>query len=131
MGNKITAVQNNGTYEGKFGLMYKQEVTLDDGSTGEVSAKTENKWKVGDEVEVTKTETTYGMRFKFALPGQQNGGGGGWKQDPETQYRIEASWAVTEAIQLGAKTHAELVSKALGCLEARDAVIISLKNVKQ
>jgi hypothetical protein len=130
MGQKITAVQNNGTYEGKFGLMYKQEITLDDGSVGEVSAKTENKWKVGDEVEVKKTETQYGMRFQFSLPETSKGYSGGYQKDPEVQFRIEASWAITEAIQLGAKEHNELVSTALNLIDARNSVIENLKNPK-
>ena len=131
MENKITAVQNNGTYEGKYGTMYKQEVTLDDGTTGEVSAKTENKWKVGDEVEVTKTETQYGTRLQFKLPDQPGGNFRKSGYDPETQYRIEASWAITEAIQLGAKTHEKLVSTALTLIDARNAVISALKGAKQ
>ena len=132
MSNTITAVQNNGTYEGSYGTMYKQEVTLDDGSTGEVSAKTADKWKVGDVVEVQRTETKFGTRFKFSIPqaGGQ-GGGGGFQKDPETQLRIEASWAIGQAVAMGAQEHAELVKAGLTLIDARNALIQALKDTKQ
>ena len=133
MAHKVTAVQNNGTYQGSYGLMYKQEVTLDDGTTGEVSAKTEGKWKVGDTVEVQRTETQYGTRFKFSIPQDQGAAprSGGFKKDPETEHRIEASWAIGQAVAMGAKTHDKLVSQALALLDARNAVITALKGAKQ
>lgn len=134
MAHKVTAVQNNGTYQGAYGLMYKQEVTLDDGTTGEVSAKTEGKWKVGDTVEVQRTETQYGTRFKFAIPQIQGAPAprsGGYKKDPETELRIEASWAIGQAVATGAKTHDKLVSQALALLDARNAVITALKGAKE
>ena len=133
MSNTIQAVQNNGTYEGSYGTMYKQEVTLDDGSTGEVSAKSEGKWKVGDVVEVQRTETKFGTRFKFSIP-QEGGfksGSSSFKQDPETQLRIEASWAIGQAVMLGAREHAELVKLGLTLVDARNALIQALKDAKQ
>lgn len=133
MAHKVTAVQNNGTYQGAYGLMYKQEVTLDDGTTGEVSAKTEGKWKVGDTVEVQRTETQYGTRFKFFIPQDQGAAprSNGFKKDPETELRIEASWAIGQAVAMGAKTHDKLISQALALLDARNAVITALKGTKQ
>ena len=141
MANTIQAVQNNGTYEGSYGTMYKQEVTLDDGSMGEVSAKTADKWKVGDVVEVQRTETKFGTRFKFSIPqeagGQQGGArsngfsGSSFKQDPETQFRIEASWAIGQAVAMGAQEHAEIVKAGLALIDARNALIQALKDAKQ
>lgn len=130
MSNTIQAVQNNGTYEGSYGTMYKQEVTLDDGSTGEVSAKTADKWKVGDVVEVQRTETQYGTRFKFSIP--QTGGkpGGNFQKDPETQLRIEASWAIGQAIAAGERSHDKLVAIGLRFIDARNALIQALKQAK-
>ena len=136
MANTIQAVQNNGTYEGSYGTMYKQEVTLDDGTTGEVSAKTADTWKVGDVVEVQRTETKFGTRFKFFIP--QEGGarpngfsGSSFKQDPETQLRIEASWAIGQAVAMGAQEHAEIVKEGLALIDARNALIQALKDAKQ
>ena len=131
--NTITAVQNNGTYEGAYGIMYKQEVTLDDGSTGEVSAKTQDKWKVGDVVEVQRTATKFGSRFKFSIP--QDGGarpnGSSFKQDPDTQLRIEASWAIGQAVAMGIQSHADLVKQGLNLIDARNALIAALKDANQ
>lgn len=126
--HKITAVQNTGTYEGSYGTMYKQEVTLDDNTVGEVSAKTQGKWKVGDTVEVQRTETQYGTRFRFSIPKEPGAPtSGGFQQDPETQFRIEASWAIGQAVAQGAKKHEELVAYGLKLLDARNALISSMK----
>lgn len=58
--------------------MYKQNVTLSDGTTGEVNAKSEGKWKVGDEVEVkNRQETNYGTRLSLSKP--ESGGGAGYR----------------------------------------------------
>lgn len=130
MANTITAVQNNGTYEGSYGTMYKQEVTLDDGSTGEVSAKTADKWKVGNVVEVQRTETQYGTRFKFSIPKETPAAGGSYQKDPDTQLRIEASWAIGQAIAMGAKEHAELVKAGLALIDARNGLIKALKQAQ-
>jgi len=47
----VKNVQNNGTWEGKYGLMYKFEVTIGE-DTGECLSKTEKcKFEVGKEVE--------------------------------------------------------------------------------
>lgn len=37
--SKITAIQNNGTYNSKFGLMYQYEITLENGDSGDYSSK--------------------------------------------------------------------------------------------
>jgi hypothetical protein len=127
----ITAVQNNGTFDSQYGTMYKQEATLDDGTTGEVSAKTEGKWKVGDKVEVQRTHSQYGTRFRFSIPKEEGAPGapssGKYQQDPETQSRIEASWAIGQAVAMGAKSHEELVAYGLKLLDARNALIAEIK----
>jgi len=47
----VTDVQSNGTWEGKFGLMYKFEVTIGD-DTGQCLSKTDTcKFVVGEEVD--------------------------------------------------------------------------------
>ena len=49
----VTNVQSNGTWEGKFGLMHKFEVSFENGDTGEYLSKSENqdKFVVGNETE--------------------------------------------------------------------------------
>ena len=125
----IQAAQNNGTYDSQHGMMFKQEVTLDDGTTGEVSAKSEGKWKVGDKVEVQRTHSQYGTRFRFSIPKEAGAPStGGYHQDTETQFRIEASWAIGQAVAQGAKKHEELVAYGLKLLDARNALIAHMKG---
>ena len=76
--------------------MYKFEVELEDGTSGEVSAKTEDRWKVGDEVEYTVTPSKWGDRLKLDKAGYNKGGGSG--NNPDIQKRIDASWAIGHAI---------------------------------
>ena len=51
--SKVKSVQAKGTWEGKFGLMYKFEVVMENGNAGEYSCKTKNQEKfiVGEEVQ--------------------------------------------------------------------------------
>ena len=43
--SKVTNVQSNGTWEGKFGMMYKFEVEFENGDTGEYSSKSKDQTK--------------------------------------------------------------------------------------
>jgi hypothetical protein len=101
----IKAIQSNGTWEGKYGVMYQFEVELEDSTVGEVNAKTETPpYAVGSTVwyEI-KGETKYGKKLKITTsdPDQQSGG---FKapapQGSDTQKRIENSWAVGIAVQI-------------------------------
>ena len=49
----VTQAQANGTWEGKFGLMYKHEITFDNGDSGEYSSimQDQTKFVVGQETE--------------------------------------------------------------------------------
>ena len=46
-----TSVQSNGNWEGRYGVMFKHEITFDNGDCGEYSSKSENqnKFIVGQE----------------------------------------------------------------------------------
>ena len=44
----VTQAQANGTWEGKFGLMYKHEITFDNGDSGEYSSKSQDQTKFID-----------------------------------------------------------------------------------
>ena len=41
----VKNVQSNGTWEGKFGLMYKFEVEMENGDVGEYSSKSKDQDK--------------------------------------------------------------------------------------
>lgn len=90
---KITSAKNAGTFEYKGDTFYRQDVTLDDGTTGQVNAKTEGKWKVGDEVEIkSKKETQYGTRLSLQKP-QQGGGYSGGYSGSKKKPAFSVSWA--------------------------------------
>ena len=56
----VKSVQPNGTYDGKFGTLYKFEVAMENGDIGEYSSKSkdQNKFTVGQETSYT-WDTTY------------------------------------------------------------------------
>ena len=105
MSLKITSVQASGTWDGPSGQLHVIEISLDDGTTGEVMAKTPDRWKVGDEVEVkSKKETQYGVKLKLDRAGYGMGASGepsgsGYLAGPsDKQKQIAAQWAINAAI---------------------------------
>tara|TARA_R110001583_G_scaffold109356_2_gene258032 strand:+ start:1485 stop:1934 length:450 start_codon:yes stop_codon:yes gene_type:complete len=102
--SKIKSVQNNGTYQSKFdgAIMYTSEVELEDGSLGEVSAKSEGRWKVGDEVEYTLTASNYGNKMKLTKPdfvpynSTSTSGSGGYQ---DRQDIILNEWSIGRAME--------------------------------
>jgi len=130
--SKIKSIQANGTYEGAYGLMYKFEVTLEDGVTGEVSTKSESRWNEGDEVEYTATDTQWGKRLKLSKPGMDGGrpSGGGNRQSPEVQKRIDGSWAVGQAIQMLGNIEVMTVETLGEYLQQAESVARKLLDVR-
>jgi len=123
---QITPTQKGG-YDGRDGYVYTYDVTLDDGTTGEVGSKTPNKWQVGDEVVVTnKRETQYGVRLSISKP---NAGGGSYSRggsdynNPQRQEEINASWALNASIALGKKTPADVLATAKALLDVRKELL--------
>lgn len=124
--SKVKTIQPNGTYEGRNGLMFKFEIGLEDGSSGEVSAKTIDRWNVGDEVEYEVTPSKWGNRMKLTKPGfTPNQGGGGYKEDPEKTKRITASWAIGHAINQESDPE-KIVEAAEWLIKLRDTLISKL-----
>jgi len=95
--SKIKSITPNGTFEGRNGLMYKFDIELENGQGGEVSAMTEDRWTIGDEVEFEITPSKWGDKMKLSKAGYNRSGG--YKEDPEKTKRITASWAIALAIQ--------------------------------
>ena len=96
MQSKITVLTPEGTYQtGRGDTMYKFQVTLEDGTHGEVSAKTQDRWSVGDEVEYTQQSTNWGPKLKLQRPGMAGGPGASGGRDVSGQI---ASWAVGAAV---------------------------------
>jgi len=91
---KVTSVQANGTWEGKFGLMYKYEVAMESGEVGEYSSsKYQDKdspdfpFKIGEESEF---EFQGGQYPKIKLPKKDfnNGFSGGYGNKDDVQLMI-------------------------------------------
>lgn len=59
--SKVTNVQGNGTWDGKYGLMYKFDVEMENGDHGEYSSKSQdqNKFVVGENVEYEHSFNEY------------------------------------------------------------------------
>ena len=51
--SKVVSAQANGTWQGKYGVMYKHEIAFENGDAGEYSSKSaeQNKFIVGQETE--------------------------------------------------------------------------------
>ena len=88
----VKSVQANGTWEGKFGMMYKFEVEFENEDFGEYSSKTQDQTKfvIGQEMEYEyidghfpKVKPVY-QKPDFA----SNGVSGGFKEDPKKQKII-------------------------------------------
>lgn len=95
----ITAVKQTGTWQGQNDLLYKMQVTLSDGVSGEVMATTPDRWNVGDEVEVrSRKDSDYGCKLKLGRPGASNGFGGGAPSGNSRGPQIEAQWAINAAL---------------------------------
>ena len=91
--SKVNGVSANGTWDSKYGTMYKFEVSFENGDVGEYNSKTQdqNKFVIGQEAEYSITSREYnGNTFYTIKPvqAQQSFGGGGYKKDPETEKRI-------------------------------------------
>ena len=76
--SKITKVTPNGSFESKFGKMYKFEVHFENGEYGDANCKAENQttWVVGQEVSYTLTPNA-NPQFNGKLKKEEEGGGNG------------------------------------------------------
>lgn len=103
----VTSAQGNGTWESKYGTMYKFEISFDNGDVGEYNSKSQdqNKFVTGQEAEYTIASREYnGNTFYTIKPAQPVGGfsGGGYKSkvDPEKDRRIAKLAVLKSATEL-------------------------------
>ena len=98
----VKSVQANGTWEGKFGMMYKFEVEFENEDFGEYSSKTQdqNKFVIGQEMEYEfidghfpKVKPVYQKPY-FA----SNGFSGGYKKDDNVQKMIVKQSSLKSAV---------------------------------
>lgn len=100
--SKIKSVaKTEQTWQGQSGTMYDYVVTMEDGTTGTASSTSPEAppYGEGDEVEFTVSENKFGTKLRIKKASTFSGGGG-FKQDPSTQKRIENSWALQTAVQI-------------------------------
>ena len=98
----VKSVQANGTWEGKFGMMYKFEVEFENEDSGEYSSKTQDQTKfvIGQEMEYEyidghfpKVKPVY-QKPDFA----SNGFSGGYKKDDNIQKMIVKQSSLKSAV---------------------------------
>ena len=101
--SKVKKVQANGTWEGKFGLMYKFEVEFEDGNAGEYSSKTldQNKFIEGQEMEYEFIDGNF-PKVKPVYQ-QQPSFGGGFKKDDNVQKMIVKQSSLKSAVDYCSK----------------------------
>tara|TARA_R100000655_G_scaffold71104_1_gene109490 strand:+ start:781 stop:1206 length:426 start_codon:yes stop_codon:yes gene_type:complete len=112
----VTRVTSNGTWEGKFGLMYKFEIEMENGDIGEnLSKASECKFKEGQETDYEFTDGDW-PKIKPVNTFTPNSGGGGFKKSDNVQeYIIKQSslkCAVDLCIAEGKFSHEEILNRA-------------------
>lgn len=140
MSHKITNVQPSETWQGNDGSTnYDVLVTLDDGRTAKVTAKTPDRWKAGDEV-VIKSERAnrYGLKWSLDRAGygqhdasaQASPGQNKRTQPTNETAHIEAAWAIQTVMAdpNGPRTPATITSAALELVRLKRAIAQTLKE---
>ena len=103
----VKSVQANGTWEGKFGMMYKFEVEFENEDFGEYSSKSQAQTKF-----VAAQETDYEFidgKFPKVKPVYQkpdfasNGFSGGYKKDDNVQKMIVKQSSLKSAVDYCSK----------------------------
>ena len=101
--SKVTNVQSNGTWEGKFGMMYKFEVSFENDDTGEYSSKSkeQDKFVVGQEMEYEYIDGRFPkVKPVYAKPEfTSNSFSGGYKKDDNVQKMIVKQSSLKAAVE--------------------------------
>ena len=97
--SKVTRVTSNGTWEGKFGLMYKFEVSFENGDTGEYSSKSQDQTKFveGQEAEYEYTEGKF-PKVKPVWAKPSSNGSFGFRKDDNVQNLIVRQSSLKAAV---------------------------------
>ena len=99
----VGSVQSNGTWEGKYGMMYKYEVTIGE-DVGEYSSKSENqnKFVVGQEAEYEFIGGQYPKIKPVSTFQPNSSGGGGFNggNDSNRQMMIVKQSSLNRAVDM-------------------------------
>ena len=100
--DKVKRVTSNGTWEGKFGLMYKFEVEFFNGDCGEYSSKMENQTKFveGQEANYEFIDGKFPKVKPYYAPPQSNGQTFNYKKDDNVQDLIVRQSSLKAAVDL-------------------------------
>lgn len=134
----IQAVGAVNEWTGSHGKMFEITLTLDDGRTGRVNAKTPDRWSVGDAIVVTsERQTKHGLKWSIDKADYHNNNSGGsssssaFKKNDDRTPQIEASWAIGQAVAAGRTQDRESIMKAAQAfLDLRDELVEMLKASK-
>ena len=100
--SKVKSVQANGTWEGKFGMMYKFEVEFENEDFGEYSSKTQdqNKFVIGQEMEYEFIDGHFPkVKPVYQKPDfESNGVSGSYKKDDTVQKLIVKQSSLKAAV---------------------------------
>ena len=90
--SKVISAQANGTWEGKYGVMYKHEIAFENGDSGEYSSKSadQNKFVVGKETEYEFIDGKF-PKVKPVSNFQQGGFSAAPKSDKVQEYIVKQS----------------------------------------
>ena len=114
--SKVTQVAGVGTWNGQYGLLYKFEVSFENGDSGQYLSKSQdqNKFQKGVDANYTIEGKEFnGTMFYTIKPvmAQQSFGGGGkpaYQKDPETDKRITRMSVLKVATDLVVHGHVKL-----------------------
>lgn len=117
--SKVTNVQGNGTWEGRYGLMYKFEIEMENGDHGEYSSKSpeQTKFVVGDSTEYEHIKNEYNGNTYYKIKPINTfipnvnfkSNGGASKKPQDQQVSIEYQSALrSAAIFLAGKSVSQL-----------------------
>ena len=99
----VKNVQSNGTWEGKFGLMYKFEVEMENGDIGEYSSKSkeQDKFLEGQEMEYEFIDGNFPkVKPVYAKPDFAGSPfPGGYKKDDNVQKMIVKQSSLKAAVE--------------------------------
>ena len=105
--SKVVQVSGNGTYDGQYGRLYKWEIVLENGDSGQYMSKTENqnKFIIGQDATYTITGKDFNGRTYYTIkpaeaPKPQGSTGNRFQKDPETEMRITRMSVLKSAIDL-------------------------------
>ena len=114
--SKVTQVSGVGSWNGQYGMMYKFEVSFENGDSGQYMSKSIDQTKFQKGVDATYTnegKEFNGNTFYTIKPvmAQQSFGGGGkpaYVKDPETDKRITRMSVLKVATDLVVHGHVKL-----------------------